>query len=96
MQTIRIIYVNCSLPALNVSEQFRTNIGLVNPSESEAIVVLALQKIPGRNIGVVSRVIPARLRGGEVKAQTRAHTHTWRSRSDYERERKRRGHAPHL
>ncbi|MCM2317103.1 MAG: hypothetical protein NDJ92_18310 [Thermoanaerobaculia bacterium] len=49
-----------TIPALNVGEQFRTNIGLVNPSENEAIVVLALQKVPGRNIGVVSRMIPPR------------------------------------
>ncbi len=49
-----------TVPALIVNAQFRTNIGLVNPSETEAIVILALQKVPGRNIGVVSRVIPPR------------------------------------
>ncbi|MGK2859185.1 MAG: hypothetical protein ACSLFQ_18445 [Thermoanaerobaculia bacterium] len=49
-----------TIPALNVNAQFRTNIGLVNPSESEAIVILALQKVPGRNIGVVSQRIPPR------------------------------------
>jgi hypothetical protein len=49
-----------TIPALSVGEQFRTNIGLVNPSESEAIVILALQKVPGRNIGVISQKIPPR------------------------------------
>lgn len=49
-----------TIPALNVGAQFRTNIGIVNPSESDAIVILALQKVPGRNMGVVSRVIPPR------------------------------------
>jgi len=49
-----------TIPALYVGEQFRTNIGLVNPSENDAIVILALQKVPGRNIGVVSRAIPPR------------------------------------
>lgn len=49
-----------TLPALNVGKQFRTNVGIVNPSEEEATVLLALQKVAGRNIAVVTRSIPPR------------------------------------
>ena len=49
-----------TIPALSVSEQFRTNIGLVNPSDTEAVAILALQKVPGRNLGVVAQNIPPR------------------------------------
>ncbi|MBI2213154.1 MAG: hypothetical protein HYU52_05860 [Acidobacteria bacterium] len=47
-----------TIPALNVGKQFRTNIGIVNPSDAEATVLLALQKVAGRNIAVVTRVVP--------------------------------------
>lgn len=40
------------LDGLRFSEQFRTNIGLVNFGEREAEFVLALQRIPGRNLAV--------------------------------------------
>lgn len=40
------------LDGLAFSEDFRTNIGLVNFSEREAEFVLALQRIPGRTIAV--------------------------------------------
>lgn len=47
-----------SLPGLVVNETFRTNLGLVNPTDDPALIVLALQKIPGRNIAVVRQEIP--------------------------------------
>ncbi len=47
-----------TLPALYVGKQFRTNIGLVNPSDTEATVIVALQQVPGRNIGVLSKTLP--------------------------------------
>jgi hypothetical protein len=49
-----------TIPALMVGDQFRTNIGVVNPSDTEAIVVMALQTVPGRSIAVVTRSIPPR------------------------------------
>ncbi len=47
-----------TLPGLAMNETFRTNIGLVNPTEEKALIVLALQKVPGRNIAVVRRELP--------------------------------------
>lgn len=47
-----------TIPALIVGEQFRTNVGVVNPSTTDTTVVLALQTVPGRNIAVVTRTIP--------------------------------------
>ncbi|MFA6956923.1 MAG: hypothetical protein WC538_13730 [Thermoanaerobaculia bacterium] len=47
-----------TIPSLMVGDQFRTNVGIVNPSETEATVVLALQTVPGRSIAVVTRTIP--------------------------------------
>lgn len=49
-----------TIPALIVGTQFRTNVGIVNPSETDATVLLALQKVAGRNIAVVTRSIPPR------------------------------------
>jgi hypothetical protein len=47
-----------TLPALAVGETFRTNIGLANTGDTEAVFVLALQKVPGHNIAVVTRNLP--------------------------------------
>lgn len=47
-----------ALPGLTINDTFRTNIGLVNPTERDATIVLALQKIPGRNIAVVKQTLP--------------------------------------
>ena len=47
-----------TLTGLVVNDTFRTNIGLANPTDKEAIVVLALQKVPGRNLAVVSESLP--------------------------------------
>jgi hypothetical protein len=49
-----------ALPGIALNETFRTNLGLVNPTDEEAIIVLALQKVAGRNIAVVSQSIPPR------------------------------------
>jgi hypothetical protein len=47
------------LDGLGFSEQLRTNIGLVNFSEREAEFVLALQRIPGRNLAVTRMRVSA-------------------------------------
>jgi hypothetical protein len=49
-----------TLPALHVGKQFRTNIGVVNPSDTEAVVLLALQRVEGRSLGVVTQKLPPR------------------------------------
>jgi len=47
------------LPGLAFSDDFRTNIGLVNLSEDkEATFVLALQRLPGRNVAVSRITLP--------------------------------------
>lgn len=50
------------LDGLAFSEDFRTNIGLVNFGERDADFVLALQRIPGRSIAVTT----ARVRAGSM------------------------------
>lgn len=48
-----------SLPGLAFSDDFRTNIGLANLSEDkEATFVLALQRLPGRNVAVSRLTLP--------------------------------------
>ncbi len=47
------------LDGLAFSDEFRTNIGLVNLGERDADFVLALQRIPGRNLAVIRRLVPA-------------------------------------
>lgn len=49
-----------ALTGLTFNETFRTNLGLVNPTDDEALIVLALQKIAGRNIAIVRQSIPPR------------------------------------
>ena len=46
------------LDGLAFSEDFRTNIGVVNFGERDAEIVLALQRIPGRPIAVTPLVVP--------------------------------------
>ena len=41
-----------ALSGLSFSDTFRTNIGLANLGEHEAIFTLALQRVPGRNVAV--------------------------------------------
>jgi hypothetical protein len=43
-----------TLAGLSFSDTFRTNIGLANLGESEAVFTLALQRVPGRNVAVTS------------------------------------------
>ncbi|MEA2236220.1 MAG: hypothetical protein QOC81_944 [Thermoanaerobaculia bacterium] len=43
-----------TLNGLSFSDSFRTNIGLANLGEHEAIFTLALQRVPGRNVAVTS------------------------------------------
>ena len=50
------------LDGLAFSEEYRTNIGLVNFGERDADFVLALQRIPGRSIAVS----PVRVRAGSM------------------------------
>jgi len=40
------------LDGLEFSDEFRTNIGLVNTGDQDADFVLALQRVPGRNVAV--------------------------------------------
>jgi hypothetical protein len=48
-----------SLPGLAFSDDFRTNIGLANLSDDkEATFVLALQRLPGRNVAVSKITLP--------------------------------------
>lgn len=48
-----------SLPGLAFSDQFRTNIGLANLSDDkDATFVLALQRLPGRNLAVSRITLP--------------------------------------
>lgn len=52
-------YAVRSLPHLAFSDDFRTNIGLVNLSEDkDATFVLALQRLPGRNLAVSRITLP--------------------------------------
>jgi hypothetical protein len=45
------------LPGLTFSSEYRTNIGLANLGESDAAFVLALQRLPGRNVAVTRIVV---------------------------------------
>jgi len=48
-----------ALSGLSFSDTFRTNVGLANLGEHEAIFTLALQRVPGRNVAVTRyRVSP--------------------------------------
>ncbi|HEX2832182.1 MAG TPA: hypothetical protein VHW00_04160 [Thermoanaerobaculia bacterium] len=47
------------LDGLAFSDDFRTNVGLVNFGTHDAEFVLALQRIPGRNVAVTRRRVPA-------------------------------------
>jgi hypothetical protein len=47
------------LDGLAFSDDFRTNIGLVNFGAADAEFVLALQRVPGRNVAVTHRRVPA-------------------------------------
>jgi hypothetical protein len=49
-----------ALDDLAFSENYRTNIGLVNFSEREAQFVLALQRLPGRNLAITTITVPPR------------------------------------
>lgn len=46
------------MQGLSFSDAFRTNIGLANLGETAAQVVLALQRVPGRNLAVTRLNIP--------------------------------------
>ncbi|HET7712830.1 MAG TPA: hypothetical protein VFL80_12930 [Thermoanaerobaculia bacterium] len=46
------------LHGLSFSDDYRTNIGLVNLSEREAVFVLGLQRLAGRNLAVTRVAVP--------------------------------------
>lgn len=48
-----------SLDGLSFSDEYRTNIGLVNLGAREAQFVLALRRVPGRNLAVSNLRVPA-------------------------------------
>lgn len=48
-----------ALHGLSFSDTFRTNIGLVNLGEREATFLLALQRLPGRNVAVTRITLPS-------------------------------------
>lgn len=47
------------LSNLSFSDEFRTNIGLANLGDSSAEFVLALQRVPGRNVAISKLTVPA-------------------------------------
>ncbi len=47
------------LHGLSFSDEFRTNVGLVNLSERDATFVLGLQRLAGRNLALTRLVVPA-------------------------------------
>ena len=49
-----------TLRGLSFSDEFRTNVGLANVGESEAVFVLALQRLSGRNLAVTRITVPPR------------------------------------
>jgi hypothetical protein len=64
MQPIQVYYGDAFAPFrvldnLAFSDAFRTNIGLVNFGERDAQFVLALQRIPGRDLAVTILTVPA-------------------------------------
>lgn len=63
-QPIAIQYGNSwyqyrGLDGLSFNDDERTNIGLVNLSDQDALFTLALQRVPGRNLAVSRVVVPA-------------------------------------
>lgn len=63
-QPITIQYGNSwyqyrGLDGLSFNDEERTNIGLVNLSDQDALFTLALQRVPGRNLAVSRVVVPA-------------------------------------
>jgi hypothetical protein len=46
------------LNGLSFSDTYRTNVGLVNLGEQSATFVIALQRLPGRNVAVTRVVLP--------------------------------------
>jgi hypothetical protein len=47
------------LPNLSFNDDFRTNVGLVNLGDQPAEVIVALQRVPGRNLAVNRILLPA-------------------------------------
>jgi hypothetical protein len=46
-----------TLSGLPFSDQFRTNVGVVNLSDQDAVFTLALQRVPGRNLAITHFVL---------------------------------------
>ncbi len=62
-EAIPVTYADASFPTrtlhgLSFSDVFRTNVGLVNLGERDAVFTLALQRLPGRNIAVSRMTLP--------------------------------------
>ena len=53
-------YPQRTLQGLSFSDAFRTNVGLANLGETEAVFVLALQRLSGRNVAVTRLTVPPR------------------------------------
>jgi hypothetical protein len=51
-------YPQRMLQGLSFNDSFRTNVGLVNLGEKDASFVVALQRLPGRNVAVARFTIP--------------------------------------
>jgi hypothetical protein len=51
-------YPQRALNGLSFSDTFRTNIGLANLGQSEATFLLALQRLPGRNVALTRLTLP--------------------------------------
>jgi hypothetical protein len=58
-----------ALDNLSFSDDFRTNIGLVNAGETDADFLVALQRVPGRNLAVTYvRVPPGAIRHSSIQS----------------------------
>jgi hypothetical protein len=49
-----------ALDGLSFNDEERTNLGIVNLGQTEANIVLALQRVPGRNVAVTRVTLPPR------------------------------------
>ena len=63
MQQIPLDYASNFFPTrvlqgLSFSDDFRTNIGLSNLGDKDAVFTLALQRVPGRNVAVTHIALP--------------------------------------
>jgi hypothetical protein len=54
----RVFFPQRTLTGLSFSDEFRTNVGVVNLNGRDAEFTLALQRVPGRNLAITHFVLP--------------------------------------